>query len=76
MKRGFLSLNKCLCNTFRSSNEFLLKARFHYERGKEHSFFFLLIFPRLKLKRAVTEAKKSTKEKKNALFHARSKNGP
>ena len=53
-----------------------LKARFHYERGKEHFFFLLLIFgwsERLKLKRA---QKKSIKQTKNALFHARSGNGP
>ena len=53
-----------------------LKARFHYERGKEHSLFLLLIFPRLKLKRALCKAKKSIKQTKNNFFHARSGNGP
>ena len=53
-----------------------LKARFHYERGIEHSLFLLLIFPSLKLKRALSKAKKSIKQTKNNLFHARSGNGP
>ena len=39
-----------------------LKARFHYEREKKHSWFLLLIFPSLKLsrklKRALSKAKK------------------
>ena len=47
-----------------------LKARFHYERGKEHSLFVLLIFFCARFNR------KSIKETKNALFHARSGNGP
>ena len=41
-----------------------LKARFHYERGKEHSLFPSLIFDwseRLKLKRAQKKAIKQTK---------------
>ena len=54
----------------------ILKARFHYERGIEHSLFLLLIFPRLKSKRALSKAKKSRKQTKNAPFHARSGNEP
>ena len=37
----------------------LLEARFDYKRGMEHFLFILLIFSRLKSKRAQTEAKKS-----------------
>ena len=53
-----------------------IKARFHYERGKEH---FFVSFVDLRLKRAVkieASAKKKIKQTKNALFHARSGNGP
>ena len=46
----------------------VIKAYFHYERRKEHSLFLLLIFPRLKLKRALSKAKKSIKQTKNNLF--------
>ena len=46
-----------------------IKARFHYERGKEHSLFVLLIFFCVRFNR------RSIKETKNALFHARSGNG-
>ena len=53
-----------------------LKARFHYEHGKENSLFILLIFPRLKLKQALSKAKKSIHQTKNNLFHALSGNGP
>ena len=53
-----------------------LKTHFHYESGKEHSLFLLLIFPRLKLKRALSKAKKSSKQTKNNLFHTRNGNGP
>ena len=53
-----------------------LKARFHYERGIEHCLFLLFIFPRLKLKRALSKAKKSIKQRKNTPFHAGSGNGP
>ena len=53
----------------------LLKVRFHYENRIEQSLFLLLIFPRLKLKRALSKAKKSIKQTKNTLFHARSENG-
>ena len=40
------------------------KACFHYEREMEHSLFVLLIFPRLKSKQALSEAKKSIKQSK------------
>ena len=59
-----------------SFHALIVKARFHYERGKEHSLFLLLIFDwseRVKLKQA---QKQSIKQTKNALFHARSGNGP
>ena len=36
-------------------------ARFHYQRGMKHCLFLLLIFPRLKSKQALSEAKKSIK---------------
>ena len=52
-------------------NRFLtIKARFHYERGKKHSLFVLLLFFCAHFNR------RSIKETKNALFHARSGNGP
>ena len=47
-----------------------LKARFHYERGKEH---FFLSFIDLRSKRAVkievSAKKKAIKQTKNAFFH-------
>ena len=46
------------------------KARFHYGRRKEHSLFVLLIFFCARFNR------RSIKERKNALFRARSGNGP
>ena len=46
------------------------KARFHYGRRKEHSLFVLLIFFCARFNR------RSIKETKNALFRARSGNGP
>ena len=42
-----------------------VRARFQYDRGMEHSLFVLLIFPRLKFKRALCEAKKSYKKNKD-----------
>ena len=48
----------------------MLKARFHYKRGKKHSLFVLL------LSFCARFNPRSIKEKKNALFHARSGNGP
>ena len=47
-----------------------IKARFHYERGKKHFLFVLLIFFCVRFNR------RSIKERKNAFFHARSGNGP
>ena len=81
MEKPFKNVNnsdafKLLLLLLTFSNLVSLKARFHYKRGKEHSLFLLLIFDlseRLKLKRA---QKKSIKQTKNALFHARSGNGP
>ena len=45
-------------------------------RERNGAFFLLLIFPRLKSKRALREAKKSIKQTKNNVFHARSGNEP
>ena len=42
----------------------------------KHFLFLLMIFPRLKSKRALSEAKKSIKQTKNTLFHACSENEP
>ena len=53
-----------------------LKARFHYERGKKHSLFVLLIFFALASILTARFNRRSIKETKNALFHARSGNGP
>ena len=47
-----------------------VKARFHYERGKKHSLFVLLLFFCARFNG------RSIKERKNALFHASSGNGP
>ena len=67
----------------RVMNEFMdryklkrVKARFHYEREKEHSLFVLLIFFALASILAARFNRRSIKETKNALFHARSGNGP
>ena len=57
-----------LQRTFLTNNNYKLKARFHYERGKEHSLFLLLIFLRLKLKQALSKAKKSIKQTKNNIL--------
>ena len=53
--------------------KFGFKARFHYERGKKHSLFVLLLFfcARFNFNRSL-----QSKINKNALFHARSGNGP
>ena len=51
-------------------------ARFHYERGKEHSLFILLIFFALASILTARFNRRSIKETKNDLFHARSGNGP
>ena len=53
-----------------------LKARFHYERGKKHSLFVLLIFFALASILTARFNRTSIKETKNALFHARSGNEP
>ena len=53
-----------------------LKARFHYKRGKEHSLFVLLIFFALASILTARFNRRSIKEIKNTLFHARSGNGP
>ena len=55
---------------------FSLKARFHYERGKEHSLFVLLIFFALASISTARFNQRSIKETKNALLHARCGNGP
>ena len=46
-----------------------LKARFHYERGIDHSLFLLLIFPCLKSKRALSEAKEIKKNEEYSSPH-------
>ena len=51
-----------------SAFTFGLKARFHYEREIEHSLVLLLIFSRLKSKRALNEAKKINKTNKKILY--------
>ena len=53
-----------------------IKARFHYERGKNHSLFVSLIFFALASILTARFNRRSIKERKNALFHARSGNGP
>ena len=52
-----------------------VKARFHYEREKEHSLFVLLIFFALTSVLTARFNQRSIKETKNTLFHARSGNG-
>ena len=54
----------------------IVKTRFHYERGKEHSLFVLLIFFALASTLTARFNRRSIKKTKNALFHARSGNGP
>ena len=53
-----------------------VKACFHYECGKEHSLFVLLIFFVLTSILTACFNQRSIKETKNALFHTRSGNGP
>ena len=53
-----------------------LKARFYYERGKEHSLFVLLIFFALASILTARFNRRSIKETKNVLFHTHSGNGP
>ena len=49
-------------------NKHSLKARFHYERGKEHSLFVLLIFFALASILTARFNRRSIKETKNALL--------
>ena len=56
--------------------QFSLKACFHYERGKKHSLFVLLLFFALASILTARFNRRSIKETKNALFHTRSGNGP
>ena len=58
------------------ANCLAVKARFHRERGKEHSLFVLLLFFALASILTARFNRRSIKETKNALFHARSGNGP
>ena len=53
-----------------------IKPRFHYERGKKHSLFVLLLFFALASILTARFNRRSIKERNNALFHARSGNGP
>ena len=61
---------------FYSATLSTIKARFHYERGKEHSLFVLLIFFVLASILTARFNRRSIKGTKNALFHACSGNGP
>ena len=62
--------------TEKKSIDFVLKARFHYERRKDYFLFVLLIFLLCLALASILSAERSMKETKNALFHARSGNGP
>ena len=53
-----------------------IKARFQYEHGKKHSLFVLLLFFALASISTARFNRRSIKETKNALFHARCGNGP
>ena len=53
-----------------------LKTRFHYEREKDYSLFVLLIVLLCLALASILSAERLIKETKNALFHARSGNGP
>ena len=69
--KSFKCVKDCSANKLgRMKGLFCVKARFHYERGKKHSLFVLLIFFCARFNRRLI------KERKNALFHARSGNGP
>ena len=52
------------------------KAGFHYESGKDHCLFVLLIFLLCLALASILSAERSIKETKNVLFHACSGNGP
>ena len=69
-----MSQNGCGFRVF--ANTSLVKARFHYERGKKHFLFVLLIFFALASILTARFSRRSIIETKNALFHARSGNGP
>ena len=53
-----------------------IKARFHYKRGKKHSLLVLLLSFALASILTARFNRRSIKERKNALFHARSGNRP
>ena len=53
-----------------------IRARFHYERGMEHSLFDLLNFLLRLTIAQILSAVRSIKETKNAPFHAHSENEP
>ena len=53
-----------------------IKARFHYESGKDYSLFVLSIFLLCLALALILNAERSIKETKNALVHARSGNEP
>ena len=55
---------------------YFFKAHFHYEHGKKHSLFVLLFFFALASILTAHFNRRSIKERKNALFYARSGNGP
>ena len=65
-----------LHDSYTTESYFNLKARFHYERGKKHSLFVLLLFFALASILTARFNQRLIKERKNALFHARSGNGP
>ena len=66
--KDYIKHRMCVCL-------FNIKA-LHYERGKDYSLFFLLIFLLCLALASILSAERSIKETKNALFHARSGNGP
>ena len=76
--RKFTTISSNNLVFFFSFGKFLncIKARFHYERGKKHSLFVLLIFFELASILTARFNRRSIKETKNVLFHARSGNGP
>ena len=57
------------CKRSRNTCRRNLKARFHYERGKKHSLFVLLLFFALASILTARFNRRSIKETKNALFH-------
>ena len=71
-----MRLEQLTTNVLHFLKNYSFKARFHYERGKEHSLFVLLIFFALASILTARFNQRWIKETKNALFHARSGNGP